>query len=285
MFLKEIKLKNGVIIPRLGQGTWFMGEDKSKEKEEIAALKTGIELGMTLIDTAEMYGEGASEALIGKAIRGYNREKLYLVSKVYPHNAGKNRIEKSLDNSLKRLGVEYLDTYILHWRGSVPLEETVEEMERLVRKGKIKSWGVSNLDIYDMEELFEIPKGDNCIVNQVLYHLGSRGVEFSLLPWLKDHEIPLMAYCPMAQGGTLRSGIFQNPAVERVCKERGITPAQLLLNFVLQDDGVFAIPKAGTSAHVEENFKALDFSLNDEEIETLNMAFPKPNRKTYLDIV
>lgn len=285
MLSKEIKLKSGVVIPRLGQGTWFMGENKSKEQEEIAALKTGIDLGMTLIDTAEMYGEGAAEALIGKAIKGYHREKLYLVSKVYPHNAGKNRIERSLDNSLRRMGIDYLDTYLLHWRGSVPLEETVEEMERLVRKGKIKNWGVSNLDIYDMEELFEIQKGENCIVNQVLYHLGSRGVEFSLLPWMQEHNVPLMAYCPMAQGGTLRRGIFQNPVVERICKERGITPAQLMLNFVLQNEGVFAIPKAGTVDHVEENIRALDFCLSAEEITMLNEAYPKPTRKTYLDIV
>lgn len=285
MLSREIKLKNGVIIPRLGQGTWFMGESKSKEQEEISALKTGIDLGMTLIDTAEMYGEGAAETLVGKAIKGYDREKLYLVSKVYPHNAGKNRIEKSLDNSLRRMGVEYLDTYLLHWRGSVPLEETVEEMERLVRKGKIKSWGVSNLDIYDMEELFEIQQGDNCIVNQVLYHLGSRGVEFSLLPWLKERNIPLMAYCPMAQGGTLRRGIFESPVVVKICKERGITPSQLLLNFVLQDEGVFAIPKAGTPAHVEDNIKALDFCLSAEEMKMLNEEYPKPNRKVYLDIV
>lgn len=285
MLSREIKLKNGVVIPRLGQGTWFMGESKSKEQEEISALKTGIDLGMTLIDTAEMYGEGAAETLVGKAIKGYDREKLYLVSKVYPHNAGKNRIEKSLDNSLRRMDVEYLDTYLLHWRGSVPLEETVEEMERLVRKGKIKSWGVSNLDIYDMEELFEIQQGDNCIVNQVLYHLGSRGVEFSLLPWLKERNIPLMAYCPMAQGGTLRRGIFESPVVVKICKERGITPSQLLLNFVLQDEGVFAIPKAGTPAHVEENIKALDFCLSAEEMKMLNEEYPKPNRKVYLDIV
>lgn len=285
MFSKEIALKNGVVIPRLGQGTWFMGEDFFKEKEEIATLRTGIELGMTLIDTAEMYGEGSSELLVGKAIKGIDREKLFLVSKVYPHNAGSNRIERSLDNSLSRLGVDYLDTYLLHWRGSVPLEETVEEMERLVRKGKIKSWGVSNLDIHDMEELWEIDKGNHCTVNQVLYHLGSRGVEFSLLPWLKERNVPLMAYCPMAQGGTLRRGIFSNPTVKRICRERGITPAQLMLNFVLQEEGVFAIPKASTIDHVEENAKALDFSLSEEEMKLLNEAYPKPTKKTYLDIV
>lgn len=285
MIEAELKLKNGAVIPRLGQGTWSMGESISKEKEEIATLRRGIELGMTLIDTAEMYGEGAAELLVGKAIKGLDRDKLYLVSKVYPHNASKNRLESSLDDSLSRMEVDYLDTYLLHWRGSIPLEETVEEMERLVEKGKIKSWGVSNLDVNDMEELLSIDKGNHCITNQVLYHLGSRGVEYSLLPWLKEKNIPLMAYCPMAQGGALKKDIFSNPVVEMVCKARGISKAQLLLNFILREEGVLAIPKASTIAHVEENARALEFSLSKEEVEMLNEIYPKPTKKTYLDVV
>ena len=180
-----VRLKDGALMPKLGQGTWFLGEDKSKEQDEIKSIKIGIENNMTLIDTAEMYGEGLAEELVGKAIKGYDREKLFLVSKVYPHNAGRRNIFRSCENTLKRMGVEYLDLYLLHWRGAVPLSETVECMEELVKKGKIKRWGVSNFDIDDMKELMTVKDGDKCVVNQVLYHLGSRGIEYSLYPWMK----------------------------------------------------------------------------------------------------
>lgn len=191
-----VRLKDGALMPKLGQGTWFLGEDKSKEQDEIKSIKIGIENNMTLIDTAEMYGEGLAEELVGKAIKGYDREKLFLVSKVYPHNAGRRNIFRSCENTLKRMGVEYLDLYLLHWRGAVPLSETVECMEELVKKGKIKRWGVSNFDIDDMKELMTVKDGDKCVVNQVLYHLGSRGIEYSLYPWMKEHNIPVMAYLP-----------------------------------------------------------------------------------------
>lgn len=282
---KTIELKNGTVIPRLGQGTWHMGEKSGRKKDEIEALRKGIELGMTLIDTAEMYGDGASERLIGEAIRPVGREKLYLVSKVYPHNAGKGRIQKSLDNSLKRLGTEYLDLYLLHWRGSVPLAETAECMERLVESGKIRSWGVSNLDIDDMEELLALPNGSGCQVDQVLYHLGSRGVEYSLLPWLDKQGIPLMAYCPIAQGGSLKRGLYGNPVLQTIAEQYGVSESVILLNFILQNDNVFAIPKASAAAHVEENRRALEIDLTKAEMEALDRSFPAPRQKVYLDIV
>lgn len=169
---KEIKLSNGMEMPRLGMGTWFLGENRSKDAEETAALRAGIDAGIRLIDTAEMYGDGRSEQLIGRAIQGYDRSRLFLVSKVYPHNAGRRKIFKSLQQTLKNLQTDYLDLYLLHWRGGIPLEETVECMEQLVKEGKIRSWGVSNFDTDDMEELFSVPNGNHCVVNQVLYHLA-----------------------------------------------------------------------------------------------------------------
>ena len=182
--MKTVTLPDGTQVPALGQGTWYLGEQPAVRARELAALRTGIEHGMTLLDTAEMYGGGRSEELVGEAIRPYDREKLFLVSKVYPHNAGRPEIFRSCENSLRRLGTEYLDLYLLHWRGSVPFAETAECMEELVRKGRIRRWGVSNLDTDDMEELWGVPGGAQCQVDQVLYHLGSRGVEYDLLPWL-----------------------------------------------------------------------------------------------------
>ena len=191
-------------MPRLGMGTWMLGEHLSIYQQEKKALQAGIDAGFTLIDTAEMYGNGLSEKLIGNTIQGYSREKLFLVSKVYPHNAGRPQIYDSIDQTLHNLKTDYLDMYLLHWRGSIPLEETVDAMEELVKKGKIRSWGVSNLDTSDMKELFSVPNGDHCQVDQVLYHLGSRGIEYDLMPWLEEHQTPIMAYCPLAQAGSLQ---------------------------------------------------------------------------------
>ena len=282
---KFVKLKDGAIIPKLGQGTWFLGEDKRFEKDEIESIKTGIENGMTLIDTAEMYGEGLSEELIAKAIKEYDREKLFLVSKVYPYNAGRNRIFNSCENTLKRLGVKYLDLYLLHWRGSVPLSETVECMEELVARGKIKRWGVSNFDIDDMEELMSVKNGDKCAVNQVLYHLGSRGIEYSLYPWMKEHNIPVMAYCPMAQGGSLNRSINKNPILNEIAKKYDLSIQELLLAFVLKQENIIAIPRTGNPKHALRNSKVINVNLAEEDLELMNKEFPAPNRKVYLDIV
>jgi diketogulonate reductase-like aldo/keto reductase len=194
---------NGLLIPILGQGAWHIGDNNRSERDETAAVRRGIELGLNMIDTAEMYGDGKSETLIGKSLRGIRREEYLLVSKVYPHNAGKDNIFASCDASLKRLNTDYLDLYLLHWRGSVPLAETVECMERLVNMGKIRRWGVSNFDVADMEELWNVPSGNNCAVDQVLYNLGSRGIEYDLIPWLSARGVAVMAYCPLAQAGKL----------------------------------------------------------------------------------
>ena len=272
-------------IPRLGQGTWYLGEKPSAKNEEIAALRTGIECGMTLIDTAEMYGEGLSEKLVGEAIAPYAREDLYLVSKVYPWNAGRDRIFQACENSLRRLNTDYLDMYLLHWRGSVPLEETAECMEKLVRQGRIRSWGVSNLDLEDMEELWETPAGRNCRTDQCLYHLASRGVETVLLPWLREKSIPLMAYCPLAQGGTLRSRMLRHPLLRELASAKSCTIWQLMLAFLLADSNVVAIPRTGKARHAEENAGAAAISLTAEERNLLNTAFPAPKRREMLDIM
>ena len=211
MDVTTITLASGATVPALGQGTWYLGDDPAARAREISALRTGVGAGMRLIDTAEMYGGGRSEKLVGEAIANTPREELFLVSKVLPENAGEKHIFQCCDATMKRMGVDYLDLYLLHWRGSVPLAETVRCLEQLKEMGKIKNWGVSNFDIDDMEELWRIPQGRNCQVNQVLYHMGSRGIEYSLLPWMREHQVALMAYCPLAQGGSLRRGLLRGP--------------------------------------------------------------------------
>lgn len=280
-----LTLKNGMKMPRLGMGTWMLGEHLSIYQQEKKALQAGLDAGFTLIDTAEMYGNGLSEKLIGDTIQGYSREKLFLVSKAYPHNAGRPQIYDSIDQTLHNLKTDYLDMYLLHWRGSIPLEETVDAMEELVKKGKIRSWGVSNLDTSDMKELFSVPNGDHCQVDQVLYHLGSRGIEYDLMPWLEEHQTPIMAYCPLAQAGSLQRSLLKNKEVQKIAKARGITPMQVLLAFVLRKDQVIAIPRSGRTEHVLQNWAVKDIILIDEEYAALDRAFPAPEYKTYLDIV
>lgn len=282
---RTIRLNDGSDLPVLGMGTWFMGENRAIRAEEIDALRTGIDEGIRLIDTAEMYGSGLSEELIGEAIKGIDRESLYLVSKVLPSNAGSSSLERSLDASLKRLGTDHLDLYLYHWRGSYPLEETVAKMEDMVRKGKIKRWGVSNFDTDDMEELLAVPNGSHCTVNQVLYHLGSRGIEFELLPFLREKNIPVMAYCPLAQAGTLQRKLLSDPTLQSVAGKYGVTVMQLLLMFVLHADHVCAIPKSGKAEHVKLNVQAAEIRLEDEDYRKISDAFPAPTHKTYLDIV
>lgn len=269
----------------IGQGTWFLGEHPAKFDQEKAALQAGIEAGMTLIDTAEMYGEGKAEKLVGSAIQGYDREKLFLVSKVYPFNAGRKNIFRSCQRSLERMKTDYLDLYLLHWRGSIPLSETVECMEELKEQGLIRSWGVSNLDTGDMQQLFRVPQGDHCAANQVLYHLGSRGIEFDLLPWLRRHQVPVMAYCPLAQAGSLRRGLMGSPAVRQAAQAHGATPSQILLAFLLAQPGVVPIPRSSQAAHTLENAKAAQITLSREELAALDRAFPAPSHKVALDIV
>jgi diketogulonate reductase-like aldo/keto reductase len=261
-----------------------MAERRARRGEEIKALRRGIWLGMTLLDTAEMYAEGEAEALLGEAIRGFSREERFIVSKVYPHNAGKDRIFRSCENSLRRLGLDALDLYLLHWRGGVPLAETVACMEELAARGRIRRWGVSNFDADDMRELWSVPGGNRCAVNQVLYHLGSRGIEYELMPWHREHGVPVMAYCPLAQAGKLKTGMLQNGTLREVADKYHATPAQILLRFVLHDPLMVAIPKAGNPAHAEENAAAALEALSQEDYDALSDAFPAPGRRTPLDM-
>jgi aldehyde reductase len=262
-------------------GTWMIGETRSlsSRAEEIAALQHGIDLGMSLIDTAEMYGDGASERLIGEALRG-RRERVFLVSKVYPHNADRKTMLAACERSLERLKVDCLDLYLLHWRGGVPLAETVEGFERLRSQGKIRHWGVSNLDAGDMASLCALPEGRRVAANQVLYNLSRRGIEWELLPWCAEREIPVMAYSPIEQARLLR-----HSGLRALAEARGATPAQLALAWLLGHDRVIVIPKASHRAHVEENFAALDFSLDAETLAALDRLFPPPNEATPLEML
>lgn len=278
---------NGLVLPVIGQGCWNIGDDPAKSTDEEASLRLGVSLGMNLIDTAEMYGDGASEELVGRAMRGIPRSEYMICTKVLPHNAGKERIFKSCDASLHRLRTDYIDLYLLHWRGDIPLEETVFCMEELVRTGKIRRWGVSNFDVADMEELMAVPGGENCAVDQVLYNLGSRGIEFDLLPWLKSRGIAVMAYCPLAQKGTLRRMSYdfeKNDVLRKVADKYGVTIWQIMLAFTIRGGGVMAIPKAANPAHVRENRAAADIVISAEDWALLDSVFWPPTSKMHLDI-
>lgn len=274
----------GQTCPAIGQGTWYMGEDASAQRDEVRALRAGVDLGLTLIDTAEMYAEGGAEKVVGEAIRGI-RERVYLVSKVYPWNAGGSGLVSACEASLQRLGTDYLDLYLLHWRGNYSLQETVSGMEKLIAQGKIRHWGVSNLDYDDMQELWQAEGGQACAADQVLYHLASRGIEYDLLPWCQQQAMPVMAYCPLAQAGRLRSGLFANPTVQAIANAHHATVAQVLLAWVIRQKGVMAIPKAATVQHVEENAAALRLTLSAEDMQSLDKIFPAPGHKTSLDVV
>lgn len=275
----------GAAVGPVGQGTWYLGEHPAAFREECSALRTGIAQGMNLIDTAEMYGEGAAETLVGEAIRGVARESLFLVSKVYPFHAGRRHIFTSCENTLRRMRTDYLDLYLLHWRGSVPLSETVACMEELRAQGRIRAWGVSNLDTGDMRELLALPGGSRCAANQVLYHLASRGIEYDLLPMLREQGIPVMAYCPLAQAGRLGGGLTASPAVQKLAHAHGATPAQILLAFLLARPGVVPIPRSGKAHHTRQNAEAAAIRLMPDELAMLDRAFPPPRHKVPLDIV
>lgn len=281
---RTVTLKDGTVVPALGQGTWFLGENRMSYQAEKEALQAGISAGMTLLDTAEMYGEGKAESLIGDAIRGMDRENLFLVSKVYPHNAGRRHIFKSCMASMERMGVDYIDLYLLHWRGGIPLSETVACMEQLKKEGKIKRWGVSNFDTDDMEELWRVPGGQNCAVNQVLYHVGSRGIEYDLLPWMREHGVALMAYCPLAQGGDLKRGLYESPVLKEIAVNHHATVSQVLLAFTLRDGHTISIPRTGKKAHTLENAGADSLILTEEELKRIDLAYPAPDRKVFLDM-
>ena len=265
-------LPDGTPIPALGQGTWQMGEGARDRTAEAEALRLGLDLGMTLIDTAEMYAEGGAEEVVGDAVAG-RRDGVFIVSKVYPHNASRRGAVAACERSLKRMRIETIDLYLLHWRGSVPLAETVEAFEALRRAGKIRHWGVSNCDVDDLEELG--PALADCATDQVLYSLEHRGVEFDLLPFCAQHRMPVMAYSPVGQGGRL----LRQPALIEVARRHGVTPAQAAIAWTLRDPNIVSIPKAADPAHVRQNAAARDLRLTAEDLATLDAAFPPPRRK------
>ncbi len=266
-------------LPRLGMGTWHMGESSSRRADEVAALRLGLDLGMGLVDTAEMYGEGGAEAVVGEAVRG-RREAPFVVSKFYPHHASRAKLRAACAASLERLGVDAIDLYLLHWRGSVPLAETVATLEDLVREGRIRRWGVSNFDVGDLEELVAVPGGRNVAANQVLYNLERRGIEFDLLPWCERHGVEVMAYSPLDEGRLVR-----HPAVAEVAKRLGCTSAKVALAWLLRERRVAVIPKAGEPAHVRANRAALEVALDAPALAALDRAFPPPRRKTPLEMI
>lgn len=273
------RLPSGEEVPVLGQGTWRFGEDPRRRKEEIAALRLGLDLGMKTIDTAEMYGDGASEELVGEAIAGL-RSEVFLTSKVLPQNATRRGTVAACERSLRRLRTDVLDLYLLHWREEVPLEETLEGFEDLAADGKIRHWGVSNFDGADMKELVGLPGGSQVATNQVLYNLTRRGIEYDLLPWCRKRKVPITAYSPIEQGR-----LVGNATVEKIAKRHDATPAQVALAWVLRQDGIMAIPKAADPEHVRENRGALDVQLTREDLAALDSAFPPPRELKPLEML
>lgn len=277
--MKQVRMPSGELVPALGQGTWGMGETRATRGQEIATLRAGIEQGLRLIDTAEMYGDGATESLVGEAIAGL-RDGVFLVSKVYPHNASRKAMRAACEASLRRLATDRLDLYLLHWSGPVPIDETVEAFEALVRDGLIRSWGVSNLDPAAMEELWAAPGGRAVQANQVLYNLTRRGIEWDLLPWQRERGIPTMAYCPIEQGRLLR-----NRKLADFAKRHGLSPAQAALAWLLARDDVIAIPKTAKPERLAENRAALDHPLDAAALAELDRLFPPPTGPVPLEMI
>lgn len=277
--IRKVSFPCGISVPALGQGTWYMGESARDEAAEIRALQVGLDLGMTLVDTAEMYANGGSEKVVGKAIAG-RRSEVYLVSKVLPSNASRRGTQSACEASLRRLGTDYLDLYLYHWRGGYGFDESIEALERLVDQGKIRHWGVSNLDVDDMDEWVAEDGGDRVQTNQVLYNLTRRGIEYDLLPWLEKRKVPVMAYSPIEQGRLLR-----HPALAKIAQRHNATSAQIALAWVMRLPNVIAIPKAGLEAHVKENRASADIVLTAADLAELDATFPPPTRKRSLEML
>ena len=277
--LRAVTLRSGEQVPALGQGTWYMGEDRRRAAEEAAALRLGIDLGMTLIDTAEMYGSGGAEEVVARAAEGI-RDQLFMVSKIYPHNASRAGVVAACERSLKRLATDRIDLYLLHWRGSIPLAETLEGFQRLERDGKIRHHGVSNFDRADMAEWVGLSGGETVAADQVLYNLSRRGPEWDLVPWCRERGIAIMVYTPFGQGCMLG-----NSALVEIARRGGATPAQVALAWLVRQEGTIVIPKASRPEHVRENRGALDIALTEEDLTALDRAFPPPKGKSSLGML
>jgi len=284
--MKTVALPDGERVPALGQGSWHMGENPRADKDEVAALRLGIELGMTLIDTAEMYGEGGAEKVVADAIED-QRDRVFVVTKVYPHNASRTELPKACERSLKRLRIDVIDLYLLHWReSSTQLAETVEAFEKLRTAGKIKRWGVSNFDVDDMEELWSIENGANCAANQVLYNLENREIESGLLPFLdqrstKNYQPVVMAYSPVGHG----RGLLESATLKKIAKRHDATTSQIALAWVLRQPRVIAIPKASKEKHVRDNARSIEIKLTNEDLADLDREFPPPKSKRPLPML
>ena len=282
--MKTVALPDGERVPALGQGTWRMGENENARADEVAALRLGIDLGMTLIDTAEMYGEGGAEEVVADAIDG-QRDRVFVVTKVYPHNASRTELLKACERSLKRLRIDVIDLYLLHWRGEIPLAETVGAFEQVRSAGKIRHWGVSNFDLDDMKELFAIENGARCAANQVLYNLQQRQIEFDLLPLITSHSsqftYPVMAYSPVGHG----RGLLQNLTLKKMAQRHDATSAQIALAWVLRQPGAIAIPKASNEKHVRDNARSIEIELTKQDLADLDREFPPPRSKDRLPML
>ncbi len=278
--MRTVRLPDGREVSAIGQGTWHMGEGRRSAGEEVAALRLGIDLGMTLIDTAEMYADGRAEELVGRAVAG-QRDRAFIVSKVYPHNASRTGVPAACARSLKRLGTDRIDLYLLHWPGSVPIAETVIAFELLREQGKIGAWGVSNFGVADMEEVVALADGPACATDQVLYNPATRGIEFDLLPWCAERKIPLMAYSPVGQGGAL----LRSPALAEVARRHGATPAQVAVAWSIRHSTVISIPKAADAQHVRENAAAADLVLTEQDLAVIDRAHPPPRRPQRLGML
>jgi len=276
--IRTVTLPDGTRVPALGQGTWGMGERRERRAAEVAALRTGLDLGMTLVDTAEMYGDGGAEEVVGEAIDG-RRDEVFVVSKFYPQDAGRAQVQEACARSLARLGIERLDLYLLHWRGATPLADTLAGLRDLMEAGAIARWGVSNLDRDDMEELWSLEGGEACATDQVLYNVTERGPEFDLLPALRDRGVPMMAYSPIAQGG------LPTHKLSDIAEKHGASPYRVALAFVLAREGVIAIPKAASEEHLRDNRAALDLVLDADDRAALDRAFPPPRSRQPLAVL
>ena len=277
--IPRVTLADGVQVPALGLGTWRMGESSATVRQEAAALAHGLDLGLTLIDTAEMYGEGGAEEVVSHAIAG-RRQWAFVVSKVYPHNAGRKGMVAACERSLRRLAIDCIDLYLLHWRGRIPLAETVDGFERLRAAGKIRRWGVSNFDVSDMKELYALSDGHRCAANQVLYNLAERGIEWQLLDWCREHRVAVMAYSPIAQGALLT-----DPKLKAIANAARVTPAQLALAWVMNRPQVIAIPQSSNAAHIDDIRESAGVKLGADILAALDSAFPAPRRATPLAVI
>lgn len=276
--MRTVQIGN-TTLPAIGIGTWHIGDDPQKRLSEIKAIQAAIDQGATVIDTAEMYGMGRAESVVKDAITGYPREKLYIIDKVLPENASHRQLEASLDQSLKRVGTDYFDLYLLHWRGSIPLSETVTELETMVKKGKIRHWGVSNFDVADLHELWQLPDGQNCVANEDLYNLDERGIEFDLIPLMNEHKLPLIAYSPLAQADTISGRLTADPLLKELATNHQASVYQIMLAWTLRHGNVLSIPKAATPQHARDNVQALEISFAPDELDALSKHFPAPTSK------